>query len=93
MKKVIFREIKPAKIKKFKPEKEKKARLGILIGDVFYDLTKEVSRIKGDERKIFNKNIIKAILKKSEKIIDKPTRKITHIIISLGDLEKLNLRG
>jgi len=93
MKKVIYKKIKPEKIKKFKPDKEKKFRFGILIGDIFYDLTKEISRIKKEERKLFNKNLIKAILKKSEKIIDKPTKKITHIIISLGDLEKLNLRG
>jgi hypothetical protein len=93
MKKVIYRKIEQAKIKKFKPDVEKKARLGILIGDIFYDLTKEVSRIKKEERDNFNKNLLKAVLKKSEKIIDKPTKKTTHIIISLGDLEKLNLRG
>lgn len=93
MKQVTYRKIQPAKIKKFKPDKEKKARQGILIGDVFYDLSKEVSRIKKEERDSFNKNLTKAILKKSEKIIDKPTKKVTHIIISLGDLEKLNLRG
>ena len=92
MTEVIYQKIIEAKVKRFKSEKEKKKRFGILINGIFYDLTKELNRIKKEERIIFNKNLNKALMKKAEKIIDKPTNQVTHIIISIGDLEKLNLK-
>lgn len=92
MKSIIYKKIVEVQIKKFKAAREKKKRFGILINEVFFDFTKEISRIKREERELLCKNLKDLLMKKAEKIIDKPTNKITHIIISIGDLEKLNLR-
>lgn len=93
MKKIIYSKIINAKIQRLKPDKEKKFRHGIYADGNFYDLSKELKRIQKEQRSEIIQQIKEALMKKSEQIIDKPTGETTHIIISIGDFEKLNLRG
>jgi hypothetical protein len=92
MKKIIYNKIIHAKIQRLKPDKEKKFRQGIYADGNFYDLSSELKKIRKEEKEILINQLKKAILDKSEKIIDKPTGETTHMIISIGDFEKLNLR-
>lgn len=92
MVRIKYKLIKKIKAKKFKLDSEKKFRWGIIIDGIFYDLSGFLRDLRKEERTNFIKNVKTELLKKSEKIIDKPTNKVTHLIISIGDLEKLNFR-
>lgn len=92
MVKINYREIRKVKVQKFKSDAEKKVRWGLLIDGIFYDISSFLRSVRREEKTNFIKTIKKELLKKSEKIIDKPTKKITHLIISIGELEKLNFR-
>lgn len=92
MVKINYREIRKVKVQKFKSDTEKKIRWGLLIGGIFYDISGFLRSVKKEEKLNFIKNVKKELLRKSEKIIDKPTKQVTHLIISILDLEKLNFR-
>lgn len=92
MVKINYKEIKKVKVQKFKSDLEKKIRWGLLINGIFYDISNFLREVRKEEKTNFIKNLKKELMKRSEKIIDKPTKKTTHLIISLGDLEKLNFR-
>lgn len=92
MKKITYSKIIHAKIQRLKPDNEKKFRQGVFADGNFYDLSNELKKIRKEEKENLIKELKKAILNKSEKIIDKPTGETTHMIISIGDFDKLNLR-
>lgn len=92
MKDIIYSSIKPTKIKTLKT-KDGKKKLGILHAGIFFDLTKEVKRIRKEEAEKIKGKVKEQILKKGETITHTTTNEVTHIILSLRDLDKLNLGG
>ena len=81
MTKTFVNKIITTKVRRFKKNKEKNWRKGVLASGTFYDLTGEFDSM--------NKNIKKKIEKISGKIKDSDG-KTTHFIVSLRDMEKLN---
>jgi len=92
MKDILYSQIKKEKIKTLKT-RDKKKRLGILHTGTFFDLTKEVQRIKQEEAAKFEEKARKEIMKRGEKLTHNTTNEVTHIILSLRDIEKINLGG
>lgn len=90
MVKIFVNRIIIAKFRKFKKNNSKKWRKGVLFGGTFYDLTDELKKEKKQEQELMRKDIKKKLEKISEKIKEF-SGKTTHFIISLRDMEKLNL--
>ena len=79
---VIFNKIVKARLVDLKPNNQKKKIAGILIGGIFYDLTKELNRRT-------NQTTIQQLLKKSDIILNPLTEKPMQIICSYKDLEEI----
>ncbi|HEB47330.1 MAG TPA: hypothetical protein ENI22_02570 [Candidatus Pacearchaeota archaeon] len=92
MGKIFVNRIIIAKLRKFQKDNSKKWRRGVLFSGTFYDLTDELKREKKQELEFMRKNIKKKLEKISERIKDF-SGKTTHFIISLRDMEKINLKN
>lgn len=90
MGKIFVNRIIIAKLRKFKKDNSKKWRMGVLFSGTFYDLTDELKKEKKQEQELMRKDIKKKLEKISERIKE-ASGKTTHFIISLRDMEKLNL--
>jgi hypothetical protein len=80
--KIIFSRIIKAQLQELTPNNQKNKLLGVLVGDVFYNLTNDI-----EERT--NENTIQKIIKKSDIINNPLTEKPMQIIFSWKDLEDL----
>jgi len=92
MGRILYRKIEKGKLLKLTPENQKKSKRGILIGDIFIDLTSEINKIKKEQLEEIKSNLKKELIGVSEKVIDSSTNQVTHIIISLKDIQKLNFK-
>jgi hypothetical protein len=87
---VQFERIIPCQLRKLTIKEKAMPKLGIFIGKDFYDFTKEIKNIKKEEQKRIKNIIKKELLKRSVKIEDKSDKEVTHLIVSVKDIENLN---